>query len=624
MQTEPLQSANDRSRWCTVWSLVERGTYSIDEIVSVNSWDTIDKVRHEGHIYSSKPPFLSTLIAGVVIPVQSMTGWSFKTNFLALTRTVLVLFNVLPMLFVLALWMNLLREYSSSTFTRFFLLATAALGTLISPFLLTLSNHAPAAIGMFVSLYGILRIHSASRNQQQTHGAWFAIVGFSAAWTCCLELPAAIWGLWSFIWLAKLDSRRTCVWYIPAALVPLGFFFATNIICTGDIKPFYLSYGTEKYVFEADGIPSYWADPKGLDTNADSFGVYLIHCLVGHHGIFSLTPVFLLMIPGWLFAIRKSTNDDTLKPLIQTGGVITLIVLAFYLTRFDNYNYGGNSVALRWLLWLIPFWLVTLIPVLDTFGDRRRFQIFATILLTVSTYSAWSAWPNPWQHPWLFTLMDDAGWLDQYREVPPLFEKPLTSWIRSLPNVTDEKSPPWIELTSVTPRGTIVKRKLTGHGTTQINGEPLYHLEIHDSSLSGTLREQNFYIDIASFERGDPPDKFIVWPEGSDLSRPRKMQMAYFQGLPHSRTFRPGLISYLKLPAPINGVRTQRAASQVDLKYNNGTARRFRCDLWLADEIPFGIAQIETTVSDPRRGDILLKERWTVTATSLKSPEKNP
>ncbi|MCA9116302.1 MAG: hypothetical protein KDA79_14550, partial [Planctomycetaceae bacterium] len=43
--TEPLQSANDRSRWATVWSLVERGTWTIDEIQQRPDWRTIDRVR---------------------------------------------------------------------------------------------------------------------------------------------------------------------------------------------------------------------------------------------------------------------------------------------------------------------------------------------------------------------------------------------------------------------------------------------------------------------------------------------------------------------------------------------------------------------------------------------------
>src|SRR5438105_6053098 len=69
-----FMTANDISRWCTVWSLLERGTYIIDEC----PWqtDTQDKVfstskrtgGKEGprHYYSSKPALLSTLIAGLL------------------------------------------------------------------------------------------------------------------------------------------------------------------------------------------------------------------------------------------------------------------------------------------------------------------------------------------------------------------------------------------------------------------------------------------------------------------------------------------------------------------------------------------------------------------------------
>jgi hypothetical protein len=40
-RVEPLLSANDRSRWCTVWSLVEQHTYQIDVIDAVPGWSTI-------------------------------------------------------------------------------------------------------------------------------------------------------------------------------------------------------------------------------------------------------------------------------------------------------------------------------------------------------------------------------------------------------------------------------------------------------------------------------------------------------------------------------------------------------------------------------------------------------
>src|ERR1700689_826014 len=77
-----LMAANDISRWCTVWSLLEKGTYVIDEC----PWqtDTQDKVERapkdaggaaggQGsvkHFYSSKPALISTMIAGILYPAR--------------------------------------------------------------------------------------------------------------------------------------------------------------------------------------------------------------------------------------------------------------------------------------------------------------------------------------------------------------------------------------------------------------------------------------------------------------------------------------------------------------------------------------------------------------------------
>ncbi len=63
----PFLSANDRSRWCTVRALVEdemrvEGTpFAIDKVIQERGWDTIDMVKHDGHLYSSKPPLFPAL-----------------------------------------------------------------------------------------------------------------------------------------------------------------------------------------------------------------------------------------------------------------------------------------------------------------------------------------------------------------------------------------------------------------------------------------------------------------------------------------------------------------------------------------------------------------------------------
>jgi hypothetical protein len=133
--------------------------------------------------------------------------------------------------------------------------------------------------------------------------------------------------------------------------------------------------------------------------------VYLFHCTIGHHGIFSLSPVFLLTIVGWLRLGKPF-------PLRQVGWlslVLTIAVLAFYLSRTQSYNYGGNTSGLRWAFWLIPLWLLAIVPALDAWADRRAFRIAAVLLLAVSGFSAAFPHINPWQRPWLQNVMEARG-----------------------------------------------------------------------------------------------------------------------------------------------------------------------------------------------------------------------
>jgi hypothetical protein len=336
MQAEPLQSANDRSRWATVWSLVERGTYRIDEIRQRPGWDTIDRVLHEEpadaggapekHFYSSKPPVLSTLVAGLYWIVRHTLGWTLDEDLLATTRLLLVFVNLLPMTLALAVLALLIDAYAVSDFTRYFLVIAAATATLLQPFLVVLNNHTPAAVCCVFTLAAVLPI----LEQRLARGWLYAAAGFWAACTCCLELPAALFGVGIFLLLANRDYRRTLVWFVPAALVPLAVFFVTNYAATGGWKPFYLYYGTEKYVYVHDGIPSYWMFPRGIDRAKDNALTYLLHCLVGHHGIFSLTPLYVLTLVGWVS--RRTWEKSPLRAIHALGLFLTVVVLVFFLT----------------------------------------------------------------------------------------------------------------------------------------------------------------------------------------------------------------------------------------------------------------------------------------------------
>ncbi len=104
----PFLSSNDRSRWATIRSLVEHGTYSIDEIVAEPNWDTIDMVQHKDQngdrrLYSSKPPLLATLYAIAYWPIHKITGATLGSHPYEIGRPLLILFNVVPLIFVFVL-----------------------------------------------------------------------------------------------------------------------------------------------------------------------------------------------------------------------------------------------------------------------------------------------------------------------------------------------------------------------------------------------------------------------------------------------------------------------------------------------------------------------------------------
>ena len=103
----PFLSANDRSRWATIRSLVEEGSYEIDVAIADRGWDSIDKVRHAGqdgepHYYSSKPPLLPTMLAGEYWVIRQVTGRKLSEHPMYIGRIMLAVTN--GFFFLLFLW----------------------------------------------------------------------------------------------------------------------------------------------------------------------------------------------------------------------------------------------------------------------------------------------------------------------------------------------------------------------------------------------------------------------------------------------------------------------------------------------------------------------------------------
>ena len=417
----PFLSANDRSRWCTVRALVEddmrveAAPYAIDKVTVQPNWDTIDMVKHGGHLYSSKPPLFPTLVAGEYWLIHRLSGATLATHPYAIGRFMLVTVNVIPLAVAMLLLASLVERFGKTDWGRFFVMGAAAFGTFLTTFSIVLNNHLPGAISAIIAVYAMTRIWFDDERRRR----YFFIAGLFAAFAAANELPALALLAAIGAGLAWKAPRQTLYVFLPGVLLVVAAFFATNWIAHKSLAPPYMhrsGQGEENwydYTYEKNGrtVESYWRNPQGLDRGEESSAAYALHSLVGHHGIFSLTPIWLLSIAGalvWLF----QRGDPRLRQLAFLIGSVSAVCLIFYVfIESGGRNYGGMTCGFRWVFWFAPLWLLMMLPAADWMSARRWTRALALVLLAVSTLSAaYPSW-NVWVHPWLLNYLHYLGWI---------------------------------------------------------------------------------------------------------------------------------------------------------------------------------------------------------------------
>jgi len=419
----PFLSANDRSRWCTIRALVEEelrvpgAPYAIDRVIQLPLWDTIDMVKHDGHLYSSKPPLFPTLLAAPYWIIHRVTGATLGTHPYEIGRCLLILANVAPMAVFFWLAARLAERFAWSGWSRMVVMATAAFGTFLTTFAVVINNHLPAAVSVMIALYAAVRIWFDGERRLR----YFVAAGLFGGLAAANELPALAFFAALALALGFKDPRGTLLGFAPAALVVAAGFFGTNWIAHQSLRPPYAHRSKTdpndnwyRYTYERGGrqLRSYWEEPKGIDRGEPSRAVYALHALVGHHGIFSLTPMWFLALLGlgqWL--VRPSAPKQ--RHLAVLIAAVSAACLAFYLgvVGQEDRNYGGMTCGLRWSFWLIPMWLVAVLPAADLAARRPWSRAVVLALLAWSALSAaYPTW-NPWTHPWLYDFMEYQGWL---------------------------------------------------------------------------------------------------------------------------------------------------------------------------------------------------------------------
>jgi hypothetical protein len=253
----------------------------------------------------------------------------------------------------------------------------------------TINNHSISAALAVVGVFYAVRARDFSRTASDFVRSGLA-VGFSAAVDLSCLAYVAVVGLYLLI----ADWRRTLLWFVPACLPGVVCLFGLNYYITGSFKPTYSNSELK------DFVGNYFRGRQtGIDALKEPKHIYGFNVLLGHHGLFSMTPLFAFGGYELVQAIRTGRR----RAFAVALSAVVLLFLSFYI--FRSRNYGGWCVGMRWLVPIMPLLLLY-------FGlwlDRVKLSntVLGSVLLafSVSAFHVQDGLTSPFQfsvwHNWL-------------------------------------------------------------------------------------------------------------------------------------------------------------------------------------------------------------------------------
>ena len=369
-------SPNDQSRLATMESLVEQGTFAIDDSTFK---DTVDKIFVNGHFYSGKPPVLSFLGAGFYFILHHVFRLSISDSLTYYSLTLLLV--GVPSILMLVFFSKSLAFTRLDPKDHWIITYALGGGTLILSYSVVLNNHTVAASLLCLAFYCWLRIKQLPYNQSKfLFGA-----GFLSALAGVIDTAALPFVALFYILLVS-RTRSFSLAYILGALAPFALHAVLNVAIVGDIFPAALFHSNLYHYPD-----SYWNNPIGIDALNEPKLVYTFHSLVGHHGLFLLTPTLIFPLVMLIKILTNRFHPFRREAIVVGFGC--LVIIATYL--FWSSNYGGVAFGFRWFILFVPlFFFFTAFFFVDVKSPRIRGLFYG--LLYLSVVVAGIGVRNPW------------------------------------------------------------------------------------------------------------------------------------------------------------------------------------------------------------------------------------
>ena len=343
-------AGNETSRYSVVESVLERGTFSIDDSI----FETPDKGERNGHYYGDKPPMLTfaAIAWGRLLKcfgVRYLEDDYYRAVYL--TNALIFLLSCLTGWFF---YVGLRRRPRMPEPYRIAMSVLSVASTLVLSYSVTLNNHTLCAAAMM----GLILLLERCEETGLTRLRAF-LAGIMTGVLLNLEfVTGGVLGLAVFIFvLTSIAPHRfeNILMYATGAGLMILSEAGMNMFSYGSPLPLYLS--THKPTF-----------------TEKNYLIYAFHILFGYEGFFLYMPA--LLFAGFACASERMRRDRVFVYMM------TSTAAAIFLFAVGTSDFGGWCYGYRFL---IPFAPVLLYYTAIYFGRPRprlkRWKIFRLALV---------------------------------------------------------------------------------------------------------------------------------------------------------------------------------------------------------------------------------------------------
>lgn len=347
-------SANELTRWATVVSLVDRGTFEISETEKLIG-KNVDTAKVGNYTYSNKAPGTAILAAPFYAVTKIFIGAPDASNIRISWFVMRFAVSTLP-LFLLAFW--LYRREADA-----FSLATLLFATPLFVYSILFFSHVSVAVFIYFAFRLLYDKEFATKRS-------CALAGFLSGLAVISEFPAVfpviVFGIGLFF-TDKSERRNRILFFALGGLPFVIFLLVYNNLLFG--SPFSMSYAHESF-------PE-WAEVASQGVFGINFPTpynFFLLLLSPSRGLFFFAPILIFSLVAFFTSPEKKSLRHKIK--------IAAIVVSILILCGHGAAHGGWAFGARYLVFIIPL-------LLDSFFDGETDKlpnIWRGVLFVVSIF----------------------------------------------------------------------------------------------------------------------------------------------------------------------------------------------------------------------------------------------